>query len=195
MGSSPFDCTITPSFSVFFFFLGLCVFAPRYACEPILHGWRSTFRMQAYRSRYYAHFVLYKSLRLHQSTEFSRCFSFISGLCAIAPRFACEPIRVWLALALPYASIPFSLLRSLCLLQALRLHHYTEFSRCFSFTRDFVLPHHATRVNPYVYGWRSTFRMRAYSSRYYAHFVCYKSFDCTRKSTHLSTKIMRAFLN
>ena len=52
----------------------------------------------------------------------SRCFSFISGLCAFAPRFACEPIRVWLALALPYASIPFSLLRSLRLLQALRLH-------------------------------------------------------------------------
>ena len=44
--------------------------APRYACEPILCGWRS-FLCASTTSRYYAHSVLYKSLQLHQNTEFA----------------------------------------------------------------------------------------------------------------------------
>ena len=44
--------------------------APRYACEPILCGWRS-FLCASTTSHYYAHSVLYKSLQLHQKMAMS----------------------------------------------------------------------------------------------------------------------------
>ena len=69
MGSSPFICTKqnTDSFSVFFCCLkGLCAIAPHFVCEPIFYGWRSLLQTSL-SVRYYAHFVLYKSLHLHQT--------------------------------------------------------------------------------------------------------------------------------
>ena len=65
--------------------------APRYACEPILCGWRS-FLCASTTSRYYVHSVLYKSLQLHQNTEFMLGVFLLRDFVLSAPRYACEPI-------------------------------------------------------------------------------------------------------
>ena len=84
MGSSPFICTKqnTEMSSVFFCCLkGLCAIAPHFVCELIFYGWRSLLQTSL-SVRYYAHFVLYKSLHLHQK---------------MAIPFGCEPFFCFLS--------------------------------------------------------------------------------------------------